>query len=417
MQKKRHIKNTNKYRCSVLIILLIISLFCPFNASATQSKTESIERPTVQSQSDDSESIINEQLRANDNDVISASIKKYYTSDSMELFPEFNPEKIVSSAAKGDFKFNIYGILNRVVRYLLSEIFLNVDILIKIVILAIICAILKNLQNSFFSESVGELAFFVCYIVIVSVLMVSFSSAMTMCMSIIDNMVSFMHSIIPLLITLLITAGNISSAGVFQPILIMLVEVGATVIKNFFIPLIFLVTVLNIVNNISDRVQLTKLSGFLKQICTWGIGFILTVFIAVVSIQGAMGAVVDGVTSKTAKFALGTFIPVVGKYLADAADTVVGCTLVIKNASGLVAMIGIIIICLAPLLKILALVVLYKLACAFVEPISDKKITNCLNDMASSLTYILGITAVVSFMFLLAITVVISTTNLSAMIR
>ncbi len=80
-------------------------------------------------------------------------------------------------------------------------------------------------------------------------------------------------------------------------------------------------------------------------------------------------------------------------------------------------MIGIIIICLAPLKKILALVVLYKLACAFVEPISDKKITNCLSDMASSLTYILGITAAVAVMFLIAITVVISTSNLSAMIR
>ncbi len=402
-------------KCNLLIILLFICVFCPFSVSAAQSN--SAEQSISQSKNNDRISIINEQLQADDSLTISESIKKYYSSDAGQLFPEFDPQKIVAAAAKGDFKFSITGLFNRVVRYLLSEIFLNVDILIKIVILAIICAILKNLQNSFLSESVGELAFFVCYIVIVSVLMISFSSAMNMCTTIINDMVSFMHAIIPLLITLLVSAGNISSAGVFQPILIMLVEVGATVIRDFFIPLIFLVTVLNIVNNISDKVQLTKLSGFLKQICTWGIGFILTVFVAVVSIQGSMGAVVDGVTSKTAKFALGTFIPVVGKYLADAADTVVGCTLVIKNASGLIAMIGIIIICLAPLLKILALIVLYRLACAFVEPISDKKITNCLSDMASSLTYILGITAAVAFMFLLAITVVISTTNLSAMIR
>lgn len=366
---------------------------------------------------DETNSIINEQLESNDTKSITESVKKYYTKDSEKLFPEFNPEKIVTSAVKGDFDFSISGIVNRIVKYLLNEVFLNVDILIKIIILAIICAILKNLQNSFLSESVGELAFFVCYIVIVSVLMISFSTAMSMCVSIIDNMVSFMHSIIPLLISLLISTGNLSSAGVFQPILIMLVEIGATVIKNFFIPLIFFITVLNIVNNISDKVQLTKLSGFIKQICTWGIGLILTVFIAIVSIQGTMGAVVDGVTSKTAKFALGTFIPVVGKYLADAADTVVGCTLVIKNASGLIAMIGIIVICLAPLLKILALVILYKLASAIVEPISDKKITNCLSDMANSLVFLLGITAAVSVMFLIAITVVISTTNLSTMIR
>lgn len=404
-----------KCKCGLVITLIIIFVLCPLTAFAQQSDTDSLEQQS--DSNDENLKIINEQLNSDDTKTISESITEYYNSDSQQLFPEFDPQKIISSAAKGDFDFSITELLNRVVKYLLSEIFLNVDILIKLVILAIICAILKNLQNSFLSESVGELAFFVCYIVIVSVLMISFSSAMKMCMSIIDSMVSFMHSIIPLLITLLVSTGSLSSAGVFQPILIMLVEVGATVIKNFFIPLIFLVTVLNIVNNISDKIQLTKLSGFLKQICTWGIGLILTVFIAVVSIQGSMGAVVDGVTSKTAKFALGTFIPVVGKYLADAADTVVGCTLVIKNASGLIAMIGIIIICLAPLVKILALVVLYRLACAFVEPIADKKITNCLSDMASSLTYILGITAAVAFMFLLAITVVISTTNISAMMR
>lgn len=405
----------------VFVVLIFIFTLCPMEASAAKDNNansdQSISQEAEKNQYDETSSLIDEQLDANDTKSITESVKKYYSKEAEQLFPEFRPENIISSAVKGDFDLSITGIINRVVRYLLGEVFLNTDILIKIIILAIICAILKNLQNSFLSESVGELAFFVCYIVIVSVLMISFSTAMSMCVSIIDSMVSFMHSIIPLLISLLVSTGNLSSAGVFQPILIMLVELGATIIKNFFIPLIFLITVLNIINNISDKVQLTKLSGFIKQICTWGIGLILTVFIAVVSIQGTMGAVVDGVTSKTAKFALGTFIPVVGKYLADAADTVVGCTLVIKNASGIVAMLGIIIICLAPLLKILALVILYRLASAIVEPISDKKITNCLSDMASSLTFLLGITAAVSVMFLIAITVVISTTNLSTMIR
>ncbi len=423
-----------KVKAIVLFIVILFCLITPIGVIAVDASTSdsiksdessadtrSTKPSTAKSAGlnsvDDTSNIINEQLQSNDSAVINDSLKQFYNNDTKKLFPEFNPEEIISSAAKGELDFSPKGLLNKAVKYLLEEVFLNFDILLKIVILAIICAILKNLQNSFLSESVGELAFFVCYIVIVSVLMVSFSSAMQMCTEIINNMVTFMHSIIPVLVTLLVSTGNFTSAGVFQPILVMLVEIGATAIKNFFIPLIFIVTVLNIVNNISDKVQLTRLSGFLKQICTWGLGLILTVFIAIVSIQGSMGAVVDGVTSKTAKYALGTFIPVVGKYLADAADTVVGCTLVIKNASGLVAMIGIIIICLAPLLKILAMIILYKLACAFVEPISDKKITNCLNDMAGSMTYILGVTAAVAVMFLIAITVVISSSNVSAMIR
>lgn len=402
-------KKSLNYKIFLIVFFIILFAICPLQVWAEASVSEGASVST--------EDLIDEQLDSGENSQITDNVIKYYSEESKDLFPDFEPEKIISQAAKGDMKLNVSNILNSIVKYLFKEIYVNIDILIKIIILSILCAILKNLQNSFLSESVGELAFFVCYIVIVSVLMVSFSTAMNMCNSIIDDMVSFMHAIIPLLITLLVSAGSISSASMFQPLLVMLVEIGATMIKNFFIPLIFIVTVLNIVNNISDKIQLTRLSGFLKQVCGWGLGVILTVFIAIVTIQGSMGSVVDGVTSKTAKFAIGTFIPVVGKYLADAADTVIGCTLVIKNASGLIAMIGIILICLAPLLKILALVVLYKLAAAFVEPISDKKITNCLGDMAGSLTYILGLTASVAVMFLIVITVVISTSNLSAAIR
>jgi stage III sporulation protein AE len=181
--------------------------------------------------------------------------------------------------------------------------------------------------------------------------------------------------------------------------------------------MIFLSTVLSIVNNISEKVQLSRLAALLKQISLWALGLILTVFVAIVSVQGSLGAVIDGVASKTAKYALGAFIPVAGKYLADAADTVLGCTLLIKNAAGLAVMIGIIAICLVPFLKIAAIVALYKLTCAAIEPIADKRITACLTDVSNSMLFILGITGAIAVMFLISITVLISAGNLSSMIR
>jgi stage III sporulation protein AE len=127
--------------------------------------------------------------------------------------------------------------------------------------------------------------------------------------------------------------------------------------------------------------------------------------------------VVDGVTSKTAKFAISTFIPVVGKTLSDAADTVIGCTLLIKNAAGIAAMIGVIMICAVPLLKILALAALYKCAGALLEPISEKRVTNCINDVAGSMIHVFAISVSVAFMFLISVTALISASNISAMIR
>ena len=125
----------------------------------------------------------------------------------------------------------------------------------------------------------------------------------------------------------------------------------------------------------------------------------------------------DGVTGKTAKFAIGALIPIAGKYLADAADAVIGCTLLIKNAAGIAAMIGIIGICIIPLIKIFAMIALYRITCILIEPIADKRISNCISEMANTLTYILGISASVAFMFLISITAIIGASNIASMIR
>ena len=366
---------------------------------------------------DFSKEIIEDQSQSTEIQNIQDQLEKHTSDEVKDILQDFDPRNIIKDAAAGKFELSLGGLANNALRFLLNEIYINLGILVKLIILIVLCAFLKNLQTTFLSESVGEIAFYVCYIVIVSVLLVSFSTAMQMGMAMIDGMVDFMYATTPVLITLLVSGGNITSGGIFQPLMLMVVEVSATIMKSVFIPMIFLSTILSIVNNISDKIQISRLTSMLKQITGWALGTILTVFIAVVSLQGSFGAVIDGVTSKTAKFAIATFIPVVGKTLSDAADTVIGCTLLIKNAAGLAAMIGVIIICIVPLLKIIALVALYKAVSALVEPISEKRITNCISDVAGSMIYIFGVSASVGFMFLISITALISAGNLSAMIR
>jgi len=103
--------------------------------------------------------------------------------------------------------------------------------------------------------------------------------------------------------------------------------------------------------------------------------------------------------------------------LADAADAVIGCTLLIKNAVGVAIMIGIVVICLLPLLKILAVVLLYRMACVLLEPLAEGRIIKCISDVAGSMAHILGIAASVAFMFLMTVTALILASNISTMIR
>lgn len=398
-------------KACITALIMLIAIFC----SSTFTYAE--ETPDDNAEELDQNEIMDRQYQSNEIQSIQDELEKHTGSEVNDILQDYDPRSIIKDAASGKFDMSLKGIASNALQFLFKEIYVNLDILIKLIVLIVLCALLRNLQTTFLSDGVSEIAFYACYIVIISVLLVSFSTAMQLGMSMIDGMVDFMYATTPLLITLLVSGGNITSGGIFQPLMLMIVEVSATIMKSVFIPMIFLSTILSIVSNISDKIQISRLTALLKQITGWALGTILTVFIAVVSLQGSFGAVIDGITSKTAKFAIGTFIPVVGKTLADAADTVIGCTLLIKNAAGVAVLVGILIICIVPLLKMLALVALYKAASALVEPIAEKRITNCIGDVAGSMLYIFGISAAVGFMFLISVTALISAGNLSAMIR
>lgn len=359
------------------------------------------------------------QSRTESNEVrkVEEEIEKYSDSMFKEIIPEYDPRSILKDVAIGNFDFNLKGIINSIGVFFIKEIYLNVSILVRLLVLVVLCVILKNLRTSFASEGVGEIAFFASYTVVISILIVSFNTSLDLARGIIDTMVNFMFATIPILITLMISTGNIASGTIMQPVIILVVQVSVTIIRNMLLPLVLVSTILSIVNNISDSVQISRLANLLKQISGWCLALILTIFIALITVQGSLGAVVDGVTSKTTKFAIGAIIPVAGKYLADAADTVIGCTLLIKNSAGVAVMLGVISICLIPMLKMLALIAIYRITCVLIEPMGETRLTNCINEIANSLTFTLGIVATVVTMFLISITAIIGASNISTMIR
>ena len=234
----------------VIILSLIPTIFTTISyADEIQDKSQT-----------ETNAIIDGQSNSSETEKIENQLNKYSQNGLKELIPEFDPQKIMNKVATGKFEFSFSGIANKVLSYFFKEIYINIDILIKLIVLVVFCSILKNLQTSFLSDSVGELAFYVCYIVIVSVMIVSLNIVLSLGNGIIDDMVNFMHATIPVLITLLVSGGNLTSAGVFQPILIMIVETCATLIKNFLLPLISFSLVLTVVDNISDKIQVSRLA-------------------------------------------------------------------------------------------------------------------------------------------------------------
>ena len=127
----------------------------------------------------------------------------------------------------------------------------------------------------------------------------------------------------------------------------------------------------------------------------------MTVFVGVLSIEGTLGKGVDAVATKTGKAVMTNFVPVVGKILGDAVETVIGCSVILKNAISAIGIITIISICAIPIIKLSILTILYYLTSAIIQPIADERIVKLIENMADTFKILLGILFSVSFMLII----------------
>ena len=286
-----------------------------------------------------------------------------------------------------------------------------------ILVIIIIHSVLKSISDGLGNKSISQITYYVQYILIVTLIMTNFSDILAMVKESIDNLVGFMNSLIPILITLMMTTGSIASANIVQPILLFIITFIGNFIKDIIIPIVLVATALGIVSKISDKLQIDKLSKFFKSSVVWILGIVLTIFVGVVSLEGTLSSSVDGLTAKTTKAAVSSFIPVVGKILGDAVDTVIGCSSILKNALGIVGAIIIIGICIKPIIKLIILMAMYYLLSALCQPIADEKIIKLLEQMGDTFKLLLAIMCSISVMLIIGVTLVVKISNSGLMYR
>ena len=213
------------------------------------------------------------------------------------------------------------------------------------------------------------------------------------------------------MMTLIVTTGSVTTAAAIQPILIFMISLIGNFINNIAIPIILVSTALGIISKISNKVQIDRLAKRLKSSTIWIIGIILTLFVTLVSVDGTLSSSVDAVTSKTAKAAVSNLIPVVGKILGDAVDSVIGCSSILKNAVGILGVIIIIAISITPIIKLLILMGIYYIGAAICEPIADEKVVKLLDQMGDTFKILLAFMCSMSVMIIIGTTLVLKISN------
>lgn len=335
-----------------------------------------------------------------------------YTGD---FFDDMDLSDMFNQAVQG--KVNNQTIYKKIIKILGNEVSSNLKILISILVIIVIHGILKSITDSLEDSNVSQIIYFVQYILIVTLIMSNFTEIIKLIKETANNLVGFINLLMPLLLTLMVYTGNITTSSVLEPIVLFTSNFIGNIIVDALIPIVLIIVVFSIISKISDRVQVEKISKFLKSGVVWFLGIVLTIFVGVVSLEGTLSSSVDGVTAKTAKAVVSSVIPVVGKVLGDVVDSVLGCGVILKNAVGVVGVIVIIGICILPVLKIATLSVMYSLASAVVQPVADDKIVKLLDEMSGVFKLLLAILCSLSVILIIGVTLVIKISNSGMMYR
>lgn len=345
---------------------------------------------------------------------------KGFWEDIINKYDGYLPESQKGSLydfISGEKKFSLKEWFKGILNFAFHEFIVNGKLLGSLILLTVFSMFLQALQNSFEKSTISKVAYSIVFMVLIIIALNSFHVVVDYTNDAIGTMIQFILALIPLLLALMATSGGLISAAFFHPVIIFMMNTSGMFIQYVVLPLLFLSTLLSIVSILSEQYKVTQLASMLRNWSVGLLGILLTVFLGVISVQGASSAVTDGVTVKTAKFITGNFVPVIGRVFTDATDTVISASMLLKNTVGIAGVAILLIIAAFPAVKILMVAFIYKFAAAILQPLGGGPVINCLDIISKSIIYVFAALGIVSLMFFLTITVIIAAGNLTMMVR
>lgn len=277
----------------------------------------------------------------------------------------------------------------------------------SIIGLAILYGISKNINGGFMKNSTSKVVYFAIYGAIVCSYTVMLSSVIISAQRAINNISELVDISFPVLLTVMTALGGASAVGAYQQGALIFGNVIITVINAVIFPMFYATVVFSIIGHLTDNVKLGKLTSAISSAAKWILGVTFGAFSAIITATGLVGSGIDNVGVKSARFALSSYVPILGGYLSDGFDIVMASAALIKNAFGLCVVIMLFIAILAPVVKLVLFMLATKLAAGITEPVSGTKISGMLYSVSKSLgiliSAVLGTGFIVFVMTLLVI--------------
>ncbi len=380
-------------------LICISSFFC---IDISKNKIFALEEEKTQEQiQEDLENGITDQISKIDFSDLDKLIESF-TENQKNIFGSTSFIEKVKQLISGDIEGNYNSIISVIISMLLDGCLKYLPILATIIAIAVLSSIINGARSQK-NGGIGEVIHFVCFGIILTLLSKICVDFVSQTVSTINLLKTQSEIIFPIVLTLIAAMGGSISVKLFQPIVLIISNIILNIVSSFLIPILILIFVFTIIGNLTKVIKFNKFADFLSSTFKWSIGFVFTMFTGFLGVKGIMASTFDGVSIKTAKYAMRSYIPLLGGYLSDGFDVILTSSLLIKNAVGAAGIVMIVSTILVPILNLIVFNLFLKLAAGICEPICDERISNFLYGISKIIPYLIVCILAASFMYILTL--------------
>ena len=212
----------------------------------------------------------------------------------------------------------------------------------------------------------------------------------------------FMLCYVPVFAGISAAAGNAASSLSYNAIVLLIAEISVNIASDMLMPVISVCMAMNIIDAVNPTFSLSSVTGLMKKMTTLLLGFGMTVFTGLLSIQSIVGASADTLGVKAAKFVVSNFVPVVGSAVADAYSTMRSGLGLLRGAAGAFGIIALCVTLLPPVLETLCLYLAITAGEAAAEMFGVKELGTFFKGTASVLSLTAAVLACFGVMFVIS---------------
>ena len=391
----------------ILFVLIIVSL----SISAT---TTLVAKAEETQNSTSPEVALSQETHDQIQELDLSNINELMQDVNVNLFPEIsatNATTLVNNIVDGKVSISFGSITKSCFTALLNSFQKLLPFICVMLGIILLASLLNKVKAQTLGSQVSQIVYFATFAVLALLVCSLVVVRIVECGGVITKLQNQMQAFFPILLTLMTGAGGSASVRIYQPTVGILSGGVSMVFSSVLLPLVTIMFVLSIVSNLSDETKVGKFQDLISSIFKWTIGIVSTLFMAYLGVNGITASTKDGVSIRAAKYAIKSYVPVLGGYISEGFEVVMASSVLIKNGVGIIAIIILLSTILVPLFSIIVLSVSMRFIAAVVEPVADKKFCSFLTSVAKTLNLLCIVLIGVSLMYFLTISLIISTAN------